>query len=146
MAEALLKYGTLNKQEVERVIKGEKLNIKLANLENLRTILVNLLPMLNMEDGNYSLNCYVLALPTVGQCFGDELTKIKVLDIYGWGFEAMDEAAMQAYADVLLNWLLPAQDDNGPRCCTCTTALSNALLEKISPAIHQVIFIFIFPK
>ena len=109
------------------------------NIENLRAIFSNLLPLLN---GIRSLSCDLHALPTVEQCFGgEEFNKIKVLELNYHRSGAMNE---QAQADVLLNWLISPRQDNGPR--YCKAFLSSVLFGKVSPAIRQVIFLSISTK
>ena len=103
-------------------------------MENLRVILTNIVPVL---DGTHSFSFDICALPTVRQCFGEEFNKIKVLDIYGYVYEEIGEATVQSMADTILKWLI--SPGNGPK--YCKAVLSNALFEKIFPAIRQVIFI-----
>ena len=128
--------------QIRGMLSESKVNLNLygnlpADMVNFRTVLANLLPLLNRIN---SLTFDVRALPTVQQCFdNDKLDKIKVLQMFGIGVKAMDEAIVQATVNFLINWLAsPGQDGIGPK--FCGACLSRGYFEKISPAIREVIF------
>ena len=107
------------------------------NMENLRTILANLLPLLKHI---LSLSLNVCSLPNVKQTFGEHLDKLNVLLIHGNGSE-MDAAAAQAAVNFLPNWLCsPGQEKFiGPR--FCKAPYSAVFFNKITLAIREVISI-----
>ena len=88
-------------RQIRALLTDVDLELSFHNIEDYRIILANLLPLLN---GIHSLGFDVDALLTVQQCFGEELAKIKVLDILSQKIEAMDAATVPTLVNFLLNW------------------------------------------
>ena len=110
-----------------------------TNLPNVRIILDQLVPFLGRIN---SLRSNVLALPTIGQCLGQKLARIKALEIsYHEEHAGIDAAMRQAAVNFLMHWLTPAPSQHEgiePKLCELLLYNDNGFPELISAAICEV--------
>ena len=138
----LRKIPSLLANNVEIDVTG----ISAYSLAKFRTIWTNLAPLMG---GSWSLCCRNCALPAVRECFGEDLAKIKVLEIipftsFAPGFHIFKliflkfSEIRQENVDFVMDWLTTQPHENGPKFCEYRS--DNGFTKQIFIALQKVIF------
>ena len=110
-------------------------------LEDVRTILANMLPLLN---GIHSFSLDVLALPTLARSYRDIFNKLKVLEMFHFKDRAIDETTLQTTVNFLTDWLDSLAERGGeePKLCKAFIHSDHAFYPQISSAIREVVLVW----